>query len=205
MRIRWGALIPLFDARKVEVPAEAAFCLVARNTAGEMVASMSGRFYDLPPGRTLRHIMEDGSFMRTPVSNEPGRRTGCEVTAPMADRLVGRIAYCGALWVHPEYRGLRLAAVMPRLTHACMITLWNIDHMIGFLKPEVIGSGLQQRYGYTHFEPSFRYVENGEEVYDGLLVWMSATEMTDDVARFLDVLWPQIDARSVAGDAKKTA
>lgn len=197
----WGALIPTFDPRISDMDAGSVICLAARDRNGEVICCTGGRRYDLAEGETLRTIVEDGRFFG--LRPQSGAR--CEITAPVASELTGRLVYCGGLWVHPEWRGFRLASHFPRLIHAVAHTLWDADHLLGLVKADVVGSGLHQRYGYSSCEASFRYIVDGEVAYDGLLVWMSADELINDLARSLDLLWPKIDPRSVAGDAQNTA
>ena len=89
-------------------------------------------------------------------------------------------------------------AIFSRIVNACMLTLWNPDFVMGFVKPEVLGSDLHKRYGYENSQPSFVATVDGKQVYEGIFLWMTGDDAILDLAHFLDVLWPKIDATVVA-------
>ena len=56
-----------------------------------------------------------------------------------------------------------------------------------------------RRYGYTHTAPSLYFYEHGRMSSEAVLMWMHADDVALDLARFLDVLWPEINAAVVGG------
>lgn len=62
----------------------------------------------------------------------------------------GRIGHAGGYWVHPDWRGIGISWLMPRMVHALNVLRWWIDHHSG-----VVFAGLQQtsvptkNYGVT--------------------------------------------------------
>ena len=199
----WGMLNPMFNPRVAYIPPGDGMCLVGRNAAGEIVATVSGKNFDAR-GRNFRDIVNGGEFFGLrPETNTEGAIG--RITAPVASELTGQLCYCGGVWVHPEVRGLRLAALLSRLMNACMLTLWNPDFVIGFVKDEVYGTDLQKRYGYENAQPSMYLTKDGVDLFDGILLWMTADDAAEDIARFLDVLWPEIDAAVVARRGQNAA
>jgi hypothetical protein len=192
----WGLLNPMFDPRLSDIPANDTMCLAVRNAAGELVATTSGKYFDASR-RSFKQIVEDGDFLS--VRPVDGRQVmTSRITAPIASELHGRLCYCGAIWVRPDVRGLRLPALLSRIVNACMLTLWDPDYVMGFVKPDVVGSDLYKRYGYEKAENSFEIYKDGARIYEGVFLWMTGDDATGDLARFLDVLWPQIDAAIIS-------
>ncbi len=187
---------PMFDPCLADVPDDAAMCLAVRDEDGELVATTSGKYFDASQ-RSFKEIVEKGDFLSVRrIDGQPPITS--HITAPIAADLRGRLCYCGAIWVDPEVRGLRLPALLSRIVNAAMLTLWNPDYVMGFVKPEVLGTDLYKRYGYENAQPSFEVHQGGKCLYEGIFLWMTGDDATADLARFLDVLWPQIDAAVVA-------
>jgi hypothetical protein len=192
----WGLLIPMFDPRVSDIPPGNAMCLLVRDASGQIVATAGGKFLDASE-RSFKQIVKDGDFFSLRRVN--GRLPiEAEIHAPVAATLHGHLAYCGGIWVHPEVRGLRLPALLSRIINACMLTLWDPDFVMGFVKPDVVGSDLYKRYGYKRAEPSLVVKQDQRTVYEGTFLWMTRTDATIDLADFLDRLWPQIDPTVVA-------
>jgi hypothetical protein len=192
----WGLLIPMFDPRTSDIPPGRAMCLVARDVSGQVVATAGGKLLDASE-RSFKQIVEDGDFFSLRRVN--GRLPiEAEMHAPVAATLHGQLAYCGGIWVHPDVRGLRLPALLSRIVNACMLTLWDPDFVMGFVKPDVVGSDLYKRYGYKRAEPSLIVKQEQRTVYEGTFLWMTRTDATLDLADFLERLWPQIDPTVVA-------
>jgi hypothetical protein len=192
----WGLLIPMFDPRISDIPSGNAMCLVVRDASGQIVATAGGKFFDATE-RSFKRIVADGDFFSLRRVN--GRLPiDAEISAPVAATLYGHLAYCGGIWVHPDLRGLRLPALLSRIVNACMLTLWDPDFVMGFVKPDVVGTDLYKRYGYERAEPSLVVKQEQRLLYEGTFLWMTRTDATLDLANFLDKLWPQIDPTVVA-------
>ena len=191
-----GWLNPMFNPRLANVQPGETMCLAGKNSAGEIIAIVAGKHFDASQ-RTLRDIVNSGDFLALrPDQNADALAT--RITSPIADQIKGQISYCGGVWVHPDVRGLRLQALLSRLMNACMLTLWNPDYVLGFVKDEVYGTDLQKRYGYEKGQQGMFITRHGAVMIEAVLLWMTADDVAEDTARFLDVLWPQIDAAVVA-------
>ncbi len=199
----WGFFNPMFDPRVADVPDNGAMCVAGKNAAGEIVATSGGKLFDTSE-RSFRDIVDAGDFFSVrPEHNVTKLET--KLKSPTAEGFSGRIAYCGGIWVRPDYRGLNLPSLFATLINACMLTMWDPHTIIGFVRNEVIGTNLHDRYGFRHHEPSLVISQNGKVSIEATLLWMTAAETAESTARFLDVLWPKIDAGIVARDRQKSA
>jgi hypothetical protein len=189
----WGKLIPLLDARHARFSEDDIICIVCRNGHGEIVAIQGERLFRAG-SRTLGDLVASGEFFDSDLADPRAEVGRCEITAPGAKIVSGNISYCGGLWVHPDYRSLRLASILPRLTRAWAVAHWDADYSIGFLKPSVAATDLGKRYGYPRYEAAFRFYSRGELDYDGVILWMAQSELLADIERFLADNPSRIDA-----------
>jgi hypothetical protein len=196
----WGPLIPLLDARHARFAEEDVICVVCRDGRGDIVAIQGERLFRAGR-RTLADLVDSGEFFDSDLDDPLAEFGRCEITAPGAKIVKGRISYCGGLWVHPDYRSLRLAAILTRLTRAWAVAHWNAQYSIGFLKPDVATTDLGRRYGYPRFETAFRFYSRGSLAYDGGILWMTQKELIGDLERFLADYASEIDAGVGPGDA----
>jgi hypothetical protein len=59
------------------------------------------------------------------------------------------VAYSGAAWVRPDYRGRALALVLPRLAKAYAFTRWRPDFIVSWMTEATYKRGLIAHVGYT--------------------------------------------------------
>jgi len=191
-----GWLNPMFNPELSHIVTGETMCIAGKNTAGEIVAVVCGKHFDASK-RTLKEIINDGHFLALKEERN-AENLATRITAPIAETIRGQVSYCGGVWVRPDVRGLRLPALLSRLMNACMLTLWNPDYVMGFVKAADFGTDLQKRYGYEKSDRPMFISKNGELMIEAVLLWMTADDVAEDTARFLDVLWPEIDAAVVA-------
>jgi hypothetical protein len=147
-RDSWVPVVPLFDPHNGPLPQERAFCLIGRNAAGEAVATHAVRLYDWPntsfaeEAESLRLFYADPAGMKLPKET-------CRVSASAARDVTGRVAYSGAAWVRPDYRGRSLALVLPRLAKAYAFTRWRPDFIVSWMTEAAYQRGLIDHVGYT--------------------------------------------------------
>ncbi len=147
-RLNWPPLIPLFDPCNGALPQEEASCLIGRNRAGEAVATHAVRLYDwrdtsfTEEAESLRLFYADPGGMRLPKET-------CRVSAAAAHDVTGRVAYSGAAWVRPDYRGRSLALVLPRLAKAYAFIRWRPDFIVSLMTEASYRRGLIDHVGYT--------------------------------------------------------
>ncbi len=187
----WPNMAQTLDCRHGNIGDDESYCLLGRNAAGEVVAAQAGRLYELQ-SQTLKDIADDATLYYG-AGPRPENPLSCEMTAPSARTIRGRVVYSGALWVRPDYRGKSLAKFLPRISRAYALASWNTDFTIAFLSPEITASPLRLAYGYHNVEPSYTVYRSGRKVYEGNLGWMSAQELADDLFAFSGSLLSEID------------
>ena len=68
-------------------------------------------------------------------------------------RITGRIGHHGGLWVHPDWRGRRLAVLLPRLTRALSLRQFAVDWHCGLTLEALARHAVPiKAYGYTRQE-----------------------------------------------------
>lgn len=150
-RDNWGPLIPLFDPANGPLHDDYAFCLIARNEAGQAVATHAVRLFHwegtsfTEEAESLRLFYSDAAVRKFPYET-------CVVTAPSAREVTGYVAYSGAAWVRPDYRGRSLALILPRLAKAYAFTRWRPDFIVSWMTEATYQRGLIAHVGYTTVE-----------------------------------------------------
>ncbi len=189
----WSQLNRAFDASVAPIPPDRAFCILGRNRSGEVVATQAARLYDIGD-ECLGDVMQSlRLFFPDTLTPELAAREKCEVTAPAARKLKGRIVYSGGGWYHPDFRGCSLSAILPRMSRAYAFTRWNSDYTVTWVVDALIKKGVLARYGYTNVEWGVRFSSAGVVYYEGALAWMHHAQMIEDLAQSLSKLAPQID------------
>ena len=187
----WGNMAQTLDSRHGAIGRDEAYCLLGKNSNGEVVAAQAGRLYDLR-SRTLKDIADDATlyYGTGPRPNSP---ISCSMTSPSASQIRGLVVYSGALWVRPDYRGQQLAAFLPRISRAYALATWGTDYTIAFMSSEISASPLRASYGYKSIEPSYTVFKDGNVIYRGNLAWMRADELAVDLFEFSSVLLTEIN------------
>jgi GNAT superfamily N-acetyltransferase len=184
------------DCRVTEIPRDRAFCIAVRDGRDRIVGMCAERFYDLT-GSTLAEAVASGVFMPIEPAGPDGVPTLCELSAPTGGKLTGRVHYSGAVWVHPEYRGMRLAGYLPRVTRSVALTTWDIAYNFGFVKTGEEASALVKRYGLPHAEREMRYRSYWQS-YEGAIIWMDVPELLEDLGAYLRSIAPEVDVERIA-------
>ncbi|MCR9073696.1 MAG: hypothetical protein NXI18_18580 [Alphaproteobacteria bacterium] len=124
---------PAFDPRRVEIGA--AFWLHVKSGDGRSVAVMAAKL-----------LTTDAYYADVAA----GRIWGCDpltlaITGP---DIGGRLAHTGGLWVAPDWRGIGLSWLIPRLIRAIALQLWNVDHSTGLAFASLHHAGIAKKnYG----------------------------------------------------------
>jgi hypothetical protein len=197
----WRPLVPVFDEALGGVTPETAFVLIGRNKHGEVVATQGARIYDWPETSLKDEAASLRMFYADPDAAF-ARGDRCEITAPIAEKISGRVVFSGAVWYRRDFRGKELATILPRISRAYAFTSWNSDFTIGLMTDAVIAGGMAERVGYTKLEHSCIELVASPlgEVRCGL-GWMQPDELLADLAAMMDrVRVPVVGAR-IAEDA----
>ena len=153
----------------------------------------------------MADIIEDQSFFYGTDHGMSGEMPTCSISAVAAKTIKGRLVYSGALWVHPDYRGNRLAGVLPRISRAYALARWNAAYTIALISHKIAASPLLQMYGYNRIEPEFRIRNLGPSDMTGCLMWMDQEELAADLAHFMAGNLAKIDTAAVDGSGKNEA
>ena len=194
----WALFPPMLDCRLSAIAPERSYGLIGYGEDGEVVCAQGGRIYETGDA-SLADIIADQSFFYGPGHEKGPEQPGCSITAPAAAHIKGRFVYSGALWVHPDYRGNRLAAILPRISRAYALAKWNTEYTIALVSHKIAASPLLQMYGYNRIEPDFRIWNLGPTAMTGCLMWMDQDELAADLASFMASNLAQIDSAIVDG------
>jgi GNAT superfamily N-acetyltransferase len=196
--VSWPLLAPWMSAKFAPLDDDNSYCLLGRSAQGRVVASQAGRIYRL--GETsLAEIVADQSMIygkpHVPVGNEPH----ITLTAPVAQQIRGTIVYSGGLWVAPDYRGHKLASLLPRMSRAYALGRFNTETTYCVVSEQIAASPLFAMYGYSRRQPGFSLYEGNNCFYTASLLWMPAQELVADMNTMREQLVAEIDRAISAG------
>jgi hypothetical protein len=199
-RATWGALYTGFVPEFNDLTQDNSFCLLGRNAAGRVVATQVARVYDWPDSSFHEETQNLRIFYRDPLAQKlPGER--CEVTALAAKGVRGRVLYSGGAWYHPDYRGLGLVEILPRLARALAHARWNTDCTITLMAEHNIKKGVFPRNGYRNIEWDVRFVGTRCGDIRFALLWLKRNEMLEDLEHFLRSFEVELGDRKRAAHA----
>lgn len=178
---------PNFDPAVSDVGPVNGFWLKGVDSKGEVVQTQAIRADDLAGTSLAHHLRSLRAFYRDPsVSAHPDET--CDVTAPAAYGITGRITYHGEFWIKggPNgYRGRDLAIVLPRIAMAIALAWWSPDFMYGTFNPILAEKDVAARYGYHNLQPGGMKWSQPHlgQVLDEWLMWMTWREAVDLIER----------------------
>jgi hypothetical protein len=189
----WRPILPHYDVAYGGITSENAFCIIGRNAVGDVVATQAARLYDW----TETTLMAEAATLRL-FYPKPGEMAHggerCIITAPAAASISGRVAFTGAAWYRPDYRGRDLATVLPRIARAYAFAKWHTDFNVTFIADRLVETGLPRRCGYTNVQFAVELENFAIGRYRGALVWMATDEMLNDVSHLVSSGFAQVDA-----------
>ena len=182
---KWFPLIPVFDPACSELGPDNAFWIAGRNRDGEIITAQCARLYDWRDTDFEREFESLRFAYRDPdLERWPEECAFCN--APSGRRISGMVCYSGGAWYHPHYRGMGLAAIIPRLSRTIAYSRWNTDYTISVAESVLIEKGVVARYGYTRVEEGLDWLNSFIGHLMNLhLLWMDRTEMLNDLVRQL--------------------
>jgi hypothetical protein len=189
----WRPLLPHYDPAYGGITSDNTFCVLGINGAGEVVATQAARLYAL----TDTSLLDEASSLRL-FYPDPSRQArpgeSCTITAPSAATIRGRIAFSGAAWYRPDYRGRDLVAALSRVSRAYAHAIWNTERTVTFVSKLLVDKGFVQRCGYASVEWAVELHGFAIGPYYGALVHTDTAQMFDDLLSFTPPALPQIDA-----------
>lgn len=181
------SLTPQFDPTLSDIGPVNGFWLKGVDGRGEIVQTQAVRMDDLNGTSLALHLKSLQAFYRNPAESAHPQET-CEVKAPAAYGMTGRVGYHGEFWIKGGsggYRGHDLAVVLPRIGMAIALARWSPDFMYGTIQPAIAEKGIVARYGYHNVQPHgiIWTLPQTDQVLDEWLMWMSWRDMVDLIER----------------------
>lgn len=141
-----------FDRRGFDFTLRNWYAMVVRRQDGEVVAMAAGRLDDLND-QTLAEYWGDGTRHGQQARLYPDGRLGPD-HAPGAFLIRGRVAYCGDMYVHPDFRRNGLGSVASRLNLMTgFLQLGQPDFLYALIEPGYMGSNWGLKAGFAVAEP----------------------------------------------------
>jgi hypothetical protein len=180
----WPDLLPCLDSRVSNATPDNLLVIMGRTPDGKPIIAKACRRFELG-GRSVDELINSGDFLDfRSGKNSANMQAHC--TAPAAVNLFGRMSYAGGLWVHPDHRGDRLAALFIHLFYACAVAIWDIELMVGALYTKDVGTALHGRYQIPNYQQSLKFSEDGVETVDAYLVWLTQSDAFASLQSYLD-------------------
>jgi hypothetical protein len=172
----WYPLLDAFDPRCTELTPENAYWISGENEHGEIVMTNACRVLDWR-GTSLAEQACGLWYGR-----DAGQR--CEVTADVAHLISGIVAWGGASWVRPDFRGRQLSYLTPRILKSYACARWPLDWSICYIGIENARRGLAATYGHHNLSYSIRYPDSPHG--DQVLAFSTPAEFYADIAGFME-------------------
>lgn len=184
----WHGLAPSFDCAYGGINRDCGFWLIGRDRKGDIVTTQAARYF------SMRHEnLEDYLTSLRLFYPDPGRQKlpeeSCSVEAAAARAIRGHVVYSGGTWIHPDYRKRLMPMILPRISRALALTLWDTDYTFSMVSQALVSKGVAKAYGYSQVEPGIRWMNSATEVrLEGVLVWMGRQELLADMLNFSQML-----------------
>lgn len=188
----WRPLLPIFQPGLGGIGPENGFCILGYNSNGEVVATQAARLFTW----TNTNFKAEAESLRLFYADpERSKQEGesCRVTARSAEDMFGRVAFSGAVWYHPNYRGHGLTSCVTRISKALAFTRWYTDVTLSIMAEEVVKQGTARRVGYSNVEYEVMLTNSPVGTVRTALIWMRPPEMLEHLEGYLRRADPQID------------
>ncbi|MRG72168.1 hypothetical protein GH722_10320 [Alphaproteobacteria bacterium HT1-32] len=180
---------------------EQTFWIIGRDADGEAAVTMGCRRYAIEKG-SLSEILADLSFFYATIHPDLDERV--ELLTVVPDYISGQVAYVGGMWTRPDFRRRGLAAVMTRIVHAICLGVWNTDHAMSLVRPE-LPEGVLSAYGYRNTAAGFKW--HGCEKASRArmrLIWSDKTGLISDLETYLDMAVAELEGNTLATGLRET-
>lgn len=190
----WRAVIPTFNPRYSDLTPANSLCLLGYNEAGEVVATQACRVFTWAETNFFEAGENLSLFYSDPAQASRSGET-CEITAKAARDIRGRVAFSGAGWYRPDYRGKYLSLILPRISRACAFTRWSTDYTTSMFQDSVLAGGMAERCGYTKVEWAVDVKGSPMGDIKFAFVWMEPDELIDDLRTFTTLIDTEVNGR----------
>jgi hypothetical protein len=171
----WYPLVDGFNPECADINRGEAFWVSGEDENGEVVVTSACRIYDWA-GTSLAE-------QARAVWYGHDRGQPCIVTAEAAQQITGLVAWGGASWVRPDFRGRHLSYLIPRVLKAYGSAHWPIRYLFCFMGAENARKGLAASYGHQKlsYSISFPGSPHGEQVVG----YTRVEEFYEELTRFM--------------------
>jgi hypothetical protein len=193
-RDTWRPLLPHFDPDCGYLNEHNSYCLLGRDSRGDVVACQGGRFYEwhdtnfFEEARTMRLFYPDPD--RPPPPTE-----SVLMTAERSRQVSGRVVFSGAGWYRPDYRKKDLGTILARVSRALAYTRWKTDATATLMVEGVFKGGFGGRAGYTNFDWALDLRNFAIGSPRMAVLWMQSDQMLEDLSWFLESFGSDVDSR----------
>lgn len=193
-REHWFPLAPLFDPVASGFGETDAFCVVARAPGGKVVGTHAARLYDWSGTSFRAEAATRRMFYADPDRLAPSDEV-FRVSGSFGEHVGGRVVYSGAAWIHPGFRGLGLAGILPRFAKACILTKWLPDFVASLMLESNYRRGLAKTFNYPSVQWEARWGETEATASRFAVVSIRGAELLDDLEITLARTLPEVDRR----------
>lgn len=180
----WHGLAPSFDCAYGGIDETCGFWLIGRDETGAIVSTQAARFFDTGD-ETLGDYLRSLKLFYPRPDEQKLPQESCSVQSPSAELIRGPIVYSGGTWIHPDYRKRQMPTILPRISRALALTLWDTQFTFSMVSHALVQKGVAKAYGYRNIEPGIRWMNSDSELrLDGTLVWMGRAEQLADMRQF---------------------
>lgn len=189
----WTTLVPFFNATISPIDDANAACFVVYDDDGEPVSTTAVRVWNFVD-TNLRAELESLRMLYGQQSEARLRGADCQVTAPTAGLLNGRILYCGAYWVRPDYRGKGLGLIVPAMSRFYALGRWAIDYKVTFGTRAFLAPDLRELYQYEDYEGDFILSERDKFTFRWLILWARTSFMLDQLPQLTKAIGSSVSS-----------
>ena len=188
-----GFIFPVFDVTTSFIDDTNGFWVCGFNEKDELIHTQAVRLFDLGE-RTLGHHFDVHRHKYITPDTTPDPDLTFYSGPDALKTITGRMCYHGDFWLYARgLGGPRSHGVTSRLSRILFemaYRLWSPDYILGFVPKRLAEKGTHLRYGYSHGAPG-QWIGPDKQVTDeDYLVWMSASELANAMARPV----PSLDA-----------
>ncbi len=172
----WYPLCEAINPRFVELTPKNAFWIAGENENGEVIATNACRVLDW----TGTSLAEQASTMW--YGRDTIRR--CILTADAAPLISGVVAWGGAAWVRPDYRGRQLSYLSPRILKAYACANWPVEWSFCYIGIDNLKRGLAATYGHRNLSYSINHP--GSLQGEMAVAYTSSADFYADITDFME-------------------
>ncbi|MGI9412017.1 MAG: hypothetical protein ACR2OV_18200 [Hyphomicrobiaceae bacterium] len=173
------------------------FVILGRDANGDTVATQAARFFDWSH-TNFQTEAEALRFFYDDPERDKGIGEQCIVSAPDAHEVTGRVVLGGGIWYRPDYRGLKLGEIIPRISRANAFLRWGFDEFIAIVTKANVDKAFDRRAGFRKVSRSI-ILRNHPTIPNGdlevMLARVEPAQLIDDLFGFIVDFRPEVDPR----------